>query len=146
MKCSIRLDVSVAQRVAAFVLAALCLLHPGRGQTDSKARGKYLALHVAMCVQCHTPRDQEGNLVERELFLGAPIPLKDIPEGWANQAPKLARLPGGWTEQDLVRFLQTGKRPDGSSPRRPMPPFRMSKEDAAAIAAFLKTVNSTMGR
>jgi hypothetical protein len=59
-----------------------------------------------MCVQCHTSRDQEGNLVERELFLGAPIPLKDIPEGWANQAPKLARLPGGWTEQDLVRFLR----------------------------------------
>jgi mono/diheme cytochrome c family protein len=99
-----------------------------------------------MCIQCHTPRDANGALIESERFLGAPIPLQNPPKGWAIRAPRIARLPGGWEEQDLIRFLQTGKRPDGTFPERPMPPFRMNREDAAAIAAFLKSVRSTKAR
>ncbi len=58
----------------------------------------------------------------------------------APQAPTIAGLPGGWTEQDVVNFLHTGRSPGGEFARAPMPPFRMTNDDAAAIAAFLKSL------
>lgn len=105
-------------------------------------RGKYLVHHVAMCVQCHTPRNENGELLEDELLQGAPLPVKSpYPYvHWAFQTPKLAGLPGGFSEKELITLLQTGKRQDGHTPQPPMPPFRMTKEDAAAVAAYLKSL------
>ncbi len=108
-------------------------------------QGEYLVLHVAMCVQCHTPRDQEGRLDETRLLRGAPMPVQSpFPAfPWAFQAPALAGLPG-WTTEEAITLLRTGKRLDGSSPRPPMPPFRFTPEDAAAIVAYLQSfVSST---
>jgi mono/diheme cytochrome c family protein len=104
-------------------------------------RGEYLVLHVAMCVQCHTPRDQQGRLDETHLLQGAPMPVQSpFPSfSWAFRAPALAGLPG-WTAKDAISLLQTGKRPDGSSPKPPMPPFRFTPEDAAAIVAYLESL------
>lgn len=133
-------------RAIGFAIALSVTIQPTWGQAAKKSPGEYLTTQVAMCVQCHTPRNHEDELIEDELFLGAPIPLEQIPEGWALRAPRIARLPGGWTEADLIRLLQTGKRPDGSSPNPPMPPFRMNREDASAVAAFLKSLDTTMGR
>jgi len=105
--------------------------------------GKYLVHHVAMCVICHTPKTREGKLIETELLHGAPIPVKDPYPGrpWALRAPRLAGLPGGWNESSLVRFLQTGKTPQGNGVRPPMPPFRMSEIDARAVVAYLKSLD-----
>ena len=61
-------------------------------------------------------------------------------ETWAFKAPSLAGLPGGWTAEDVIRLLQTGKGPGGERPRPPMPPFRMTREDAAAVAAYLQSL------
>ena len=104
-------------------------------------RGEYLVLHVAMCVQCHTPRDEQGRLDETRLLQGAPMPVESpFPYSqWAFRAPTIAGLPG-WTPEDAITFLQTGERPDGRSPRPPMPPFRFTQEDAAAIVAYLKSL------
>jgi hypothetical protein len=112
-------------------IAAALLLSRDLATTQVQ-RGEYLATRVAMCVQCHSPRDPQGHLIEEQLFLGAPIPVTADTKDWAIRAPRIARLPG-WTSQDFIRLLETGRRPDGASPRRPMPPFRMSREDAAAI-------------
>ena len=111
-------------------------------QDDQLARGEYLVMHVAMCVQCHTPRTQQGELDPSRLLQGAPMPLASpFPsQTWAFEAPKIAGLPGGWTEADLSQLLQTGRGPRGMSPRPPMPPFRMTQEDAAAVAAYLKSL------
>jgi mono/diheme cytochrome c family protein len=104
-------------------------------------RGEYLVLHVAMCVQCHTPRDQQGRLDETRLLRGAPMPVKSpFPNApWAFQAPTIAGLPG-WTAEEAISFLQTGKRTDGSSPNPPMPPFRFTPEDATAVVTYLKSL------
>jgi mono/diheme cytochrome c family protein len=104
--------------------------------------GEYLVLHVAMCVQCHTPRDQQGRLDETRLLQGAPMPVTSpFPASpWAFRAPTLAGLPG-WSDEDAITFLQTGKRPDGRSPNPPMPPFRMTPEDATAIVAYLRSLS-----
>lgn len=111
-------------------------------QDHPLARGKYLVMHVAMCVQCHTPRNEQGELDQSRLLQGAPIPLNSpFPsQTWAFEAPKIAGLPGGWSEADLIQLLQTGRSPRGTPPRPPMPPFRMIQEDAAAVAAYLKSL------
>jgi mono/diheme cytochrome c family protein len=133
-------EVSMSRSIA-FAGTLLLLFKPGFAQTQTD-RGKYLAMGVAMCVQCHSPRNDRGELIEDQLFLGAPIPVEAPGRDWAIRAPRIARLPG-WTDADFVRLLQTGKRPNGSSPRRPMPPFRMNREDASAIASFLKALKTT---
>jgi mono/diheme cytochrome c family protein len=105
-------------------------------------RGRYLVHDVAMCVQCHTPRDGQGALVENELLRGAPMPLASpfANQTWAPQVPMIAGLPGGWSETDVAHFLETGLSPSSEYARPPMPPFRMTKDDAAAVAAYLKSL------
>ena len=45
----------------------------------------------------------------------------------------------GWPE-DAVRLLQTGRSAKGYVPRPPMPPFRMTPEDAATVVAYLQSL------
>ena len=114
---------------------------PDSGQGDVQ-QGRYLTTRVAMCVMCHSPRDRTGKLLEDRLFRGAPMPVRSpFPaQQWAFTAPSIAGLPGGWTEDDMVRLLTTGRRPDGTQPLYPMPPFRMTESDAKAVAAFLRSL------
>jgi hypothetical protein len=104
-------------------------------------RGQYLVHQVAMCIYCHTPRSEDGVIDVQRLLQGAPMPVASpFPrQQWAFQAPKIAGLPGGWTEADMVKFLQTGESPTGRRPQPPMPPFRFNAEDAQAVAAYLKS-------
>ena len=104
------------------------------------ARGEYLANRVAMCVQCHSPRDASGAVLVSQRFRGGAIPFKSPwPETeWAYQAPSLAGLPG-FTDEQIVALLTEGRATGRQAPRSPMPPFRMSQDDAAAIAAYLRS-------
>lgn len=105
------------------------------------ARGEYLANRVAMCVQCHSPRDAGGAVLMSEKFRGGTIPFKSPwPDSeWAYQAPSLAGLPG-LTDEQIVALLTEGRATGRPAPRSPMPPFRMSPDDAAAIAAYLRSL------
>ena len=105
-------------------------------------QGEYVVHHVAMCVECHTPRGDDGELDRHQLLTGAPIPLQSPypKKPWAFRAPSLVGLPGGWTEPQLVRFLQTGETPNGHAVQSPMPPFRLNQEDARAVAADLRSL------
>lgn len=108
---------------------------------DESEKGRYLAKQVAMCVECHSPRDARGRLVQSRLFQGAPIPMEapgQFPR-WAFQAPSIAGLPG-WSEGDAVFLLMHGRRPDGKVPQAPMPSYRMNEEDARAVVRFLKSL------
>ena len=135
-------------KLAMILLASLALALPASAElpetapADHVARGEYLTRSVAMCVQCHTPHDRAGNLIESKLFTGQAIPFTSPwPDGpkWAYRAPALVRLPG-WSVQDFVTLLMTGHRPDGRRPASPMPQFRLSRQDAEAIAAYLKSL------
>ena len=120
--------------VAMLVIAATV---PG-GQV---ARGDYLVNLVAMCVQCHTPRDANGDLDRTHLLQGAPMPVSSpFPnKKWAFRAPAIAGLPG-WSDEDVVSLLTTGRRLNGYMPNPPMPPFRLSREDAEAVVAYLRSL------
>jgi mono/diheme cytochrome c family protein len=104
------------------------------------ARGEYLVHSVAMCVQCHSPRDQRGSLIARELLTGGAVPVRgpSWDAEWAYRAPALAGLPG-FTDEQIVTLLTEGHAGDRPAPRRPMPPFRMNRADAEAIASYLRS-------
>ena len=114
----------------------------GGSQQAAIKHGEYIVHHVAMCIYCHTPHNDDGALDREQLLQGAPVPVDSPFEGqrWAFQAPKLAGLPGGWSEEQLIRFLQTGETITGRAPLPPMPPFRMTKRDAAAVVAYLQSL------
>jgi len=111
---------------------------------DRVRHGEYLVHAVAMCTECHTPRDENGKLIRLRLLEGAQVPVRSpwASQPWAFRAPPLAGLPGGWTEEDVIKLLMTGQGPNGRSPAMPMPAFRMNREDAAAVAAYLKSLAS----
>lgn len=106
------------------------------------ARGKYLVDQVAMCIQCHTPRDDSGRLLRGKYLKGAPVPVNAPPYPqmkWALRAPAIAGLPG-YTAEQGVRLLTEGVTVDGRRPEPPMPPFRFSRADAEAIVTYLKSL------
>ncbi len=106
-------------------------------------RGEYIVKYVAMCVECHSPRDAHGTINTDRLFEGAPIPVRSPwpKQTWAFYAPHLAGLPSGWSEPELVEFLVTGLDRRGRPRNAPMPAFRMTREDATAVAAYLRSLS-----
>src|ERR1700679_2898480 len=123
------------------LIAMLCLAVPATASAQSMARGKYIVEQTSLCNDCHTPRDDKGALIMSKELQGAPIGSQPIhPMPWADTAPPIAALPGHYTPAQMVEFLQTGKRPDGSSVRPPMPPSRFSKQDAVAVTAYIRTL------
>jgi hypothetical protein len=69
------------------------------------------------------------------LFFG---PLVPIPN-WADRSVNIAGLPG-WDDKKAVGLLMTGLAPNGQPPRPPMPQYRMNKQDAEAVVAYLKSL------
>lgn len=114
---------------------------PSAGGGDAE-RGRYIAEHVAMCVECHSGRDRQGNIIEREKYMGAPIPVR--PEGasdWALAAPRNRGLPG-YDDNQAMRLLTQGAiGRDGERLKPPMPRFRMNPRDAADVIAFLRSMD-----
>jgi mono/diheme cytochrome c family protein len=111
-------------------------------RSDSIARGKYIVEQVAMCIQCHTPRDKTGQLLTSEYLKGAPVPVSRPPypgTKWAIKAPAIAGLPG-YTNEQGIRLLMQGVTADGRRPDPPMPPFRFNRSDAAAVVSYLKSL------
>lgn len=115
---------------------------PPRGATAEY--GGYLAQHVGLCADCHTPR---GGLMAKpdksRLFAGTAHPPKDFPANPSNLTPDNATGIGQWTETDFLQTLRTGVNPKGISLHAIMPwrqIRRMSDEDLRAIYRYLRTV------
>ena len=108
---------------------------------DVIARGQYIVNGVAVCWRCHTPRDQHGVPDEQRSLLGGPVPFEPArpTDEWATVAPRLAGLPPG-TDEEFVALLMTGISRTGSRPRPPMPQFRLTRSDAEAVLAYLKSI------
>jgi mono/diheme cytochrome c family protein len=95
-----------------------------------------------MCVECHTPRNDKGELLSGEYLKGAPVPVKAPPYPnlkWAIKAPAIVGLTG-YTTQQGIRLLTQGVTPDGRIPDAPMPRFKLTSSDAEAIVDYLKSL------
>jgi len=104
-------------------------------------RGRYLVERVVMCGECHSTRDQDGNIVSGTRFRGGPMPVRPTwPVDWPTAFPRIAGLPG-YTDAQAMRLLTQGAiKRDGTQLRMPMPRFRMSAQDAADVIAYLRTL------
>lgn len=139
------------------MLSGLSLCHLGRaqdarpatrkvtkpGEENLVARGKYIVEGIAVCGQCHTPRDSAGAPERSHWLEGAAVWQKpaEPSEDWPLLAPRIAGTPPG-TDEEMVRLLTTGIWRDGKFLRPPMPQFRMSRQDAEAVLAYLKFLQS----
>jgi mono/diheme cytochrome c family protein len=92
--------------------------------------GQYLA-HVAGCLGCHGPGLSGGK----------------IPGGDPSWGPSANITPSGnigkWTEDEFKTTLRTGKRPDGTALKDPMPwkvVGKMSDDELHAVWTYLSTV------
>jgi mono/diheme cytochrome c family protein len=119
--------------------------HPAENDgSGNVVRGKYIVEGLAVCGQCHTPRNSAGEAERSKTLEGAPVWLQSAEPNsdWPLQAPRIAGTPPG-TDDEMIRLLTTGIWRDGKPLRPPMPQFRMSHEDAQAVLAYLKSLNPT---
>lgn len=105
------------------------------------ARGKYIVEGVAMCGQCHTPRDSQGNPDHSRWLQGGALPYAPpSPDpNWPVSAPRIGGNPPA-NDADMVKLLTTGIWITGNRLRFPMPQFRLERSDAEAVVAYLKSV------
>lgn len=115
---------------------------PERGPTVEY--GRYLANHVSLCADCHTPRGGLRASPDMDrLFAGDADPPDGFPANPSNLTPDAATGIGAWSEEDFINTLRTGVNPDGRELHDFMPwrqLSRMSDDDLRAIYRYLRTV------
>ncbi len=115
---------------------------PPRGATA--AYGGYLAQHVGLCADCHTPRGGLTNEPDKkQMFAGDAHPSKDFPANPSNLTPDSATGIGRWSEEDFVHTIRTGVNPHGDS-LNPFMPWKanahMTDDDLRAIYRYLRSL------
>jgi mono/diheme cytochrome c family protein len=109
-------------------------------------RGRYLVDHVSLCSDCHTPRNRIG-VPNRALYLaGASAKTGFLGEDVPNITPDKETGIGDWKREDIAELLLSGTKPDLDNVQGLMAEViehgykSMSKEDALAIADYLKSL------
>ena len=105
-------------------------------------RGRYLVEALGHCGECHTPRNILGGLDRANWLAGGPAPEG---EGKIPNITPHANALGGWSEEDIVYYLESGFTPDFDSVGGTMVEVQLNmaklpKSDLEAIAAYLKAV------
>jgi mono/diheme cytochrome c family protein len=119
------------------------------GDTSLLRRGEYLANHVAICVDCHSPRDVNyfsWPNIKGQLGAGGPF----LSQKLGYTFPGVSFTPnitpanlGDWSDGELYRLLTTGIDKDGNTINHAMPFQNFSHldpADAKAIIAYLTTL------
>ena len=112
----------------------------------TSARGKYIVTEVAKCGNCHTPRTQNGQLDYSRWLAGGPVPYLPAQPGqdWPLLCPRIGGLPPA-NDAQMITLLTTGIWTTGKALRSPMPEFHMTRADAEAVLAYLKSITSGRG-
>ena len=117
------------------------------GTSEQIARGRYLAHHVTVCIDCHSTRDWKH-------FSAPPLPGT---EGKGGEVfPEEAGFPGtliapnitpsslgNWTDGEVIRAFVSGVNKGGDPlfPLMPYPAYRyLMQDDVEAIVAYLRTL------
>lgn len=121
--------------------------HPPRNGIE---RGRYLVEHVALCADCHTPRNAIG--VPNRAFYLAGNKSGPFGEEVPNITPDKQTGIGEWSREDIANLLLKGDKPDGDTVQGLMAEVieagykRMKKEDALAIADYLQSVRPIINK
>jgi mono/diheme cytochrome c family protein len=103
-------------------------------------RGAYLVGSLGHCAECHSPRNALGGITAAQRFAGGPSP-----DGKGFVPNITQKGLGDWTANDLASFLDNGMTPEGDSAGGAMAEVvrntsQLSKDDRAAIAAYIKSL------
>jgi mono/diheme cytochrome c family protein len=107
-------------------------------------RGKYLANHVTVCIDCHSTRDfnyYSGPIVPGTEGKGG-MEFPDVVGTFYPPNITPAAL-GNWTDGEIVRAVTSGVNKSGESlfPFMPYPIYgQLSQDDVEAIVAYLRTL------
>lgn len=113
------------------------------------ARGEYLAQHVAICIECHSPRQWE--------YYGGPaavgtegqggtsfVEIYKVPSDVVMPAPNITPTAlGHWSDGEVFRAITGGLDDEGEAlfPSMPFNQYRdMAQPDLEAIVAYLRTL------
>jgi mono/diheme cytochrome c family protein len=119
---------------------------------DRIERGKYLANHVTVCIDCHSTRDwnkfsgpivpgtegKGGDKFGRDIGFPGDIFSKNITPASLNN----------WTDGEILRAITCGVSKDGNAlfPIMPFPDYsKLSKEDLYSIIAYIRTLKPVEG-
>jgi mono/diheme cytochrome c family protein len=116
-------------------------------RTDQVAYGSYVVKGLADCYSCHSKDFKTMNVLEPEKsegYMGGGNPLLDA-DGHTVMSANLTMDPetgiGRWSEDDFVRAVRTGMRPDGRALRYPMEALSTLQDDEVRAAyAYIKTL------
>jgi len=107
-------------------------------------RGDYLMNSIVACGNCHSPRDENGEFIEGMELAGGFVIEEPAFRAYApNITPDEETGIGSWTDEEIIRAVREGIRPDGQVLGPPMgfPFYRgISDQDMRAIVAYLRSV------
>jgi mono/diheme cytochrome c family protein len=135
-----------------FVVACVGRLPAEEKKADPKAdaqikRGDYLVNVAARCGDCHTPRNNKGELDMARHLQGAEIWFtpKVKPKEWEDKAPDITMsgVAGKWKEEELIKLLTTGINTENEKADEPMPAYKFTPDDAKAITAYLRSLKGS---
>src|SRR5262245_18800734 len=131
-------------RFAFAVLVAAAIIGSANAQSPVE-RGGYLVNGILTCGNCHTPKGPGGVELTAQMHAGGVIE-------WDTPTFKLKgpNIPsdgdtgiGAWSDADIKRAIQEGRRPN-ATPLAPIMPFAFYKVftpgDLDAVVAYLKSV------
>ncbi len=108
------------------------------------ARGTYLAEGIVACGNCHTPKDANVLPIEDMRLAGAFVIEEPVLTAYApNITMDEETGIGTWTDEEIIRAIREGVRPDGTIIGPPMPILsyrHMSDYDVRAIVAYLRSI------
>ncbi len=116
-------------------LIALCPLSPAAADADILRRGEY-NVRAAGCISCHTDKKGKGEPFAGGRALKTPVGTFFSPNITSDKETGI----GTWSDEDFLRALRKGVRPDGSHyfPIFPYTSYTLMREqDALAIKAYL---------
>ena len=134
--------------LAGGLACVLAAASPALAETPLE-RGAYLANGIVACGNCHTPQTPTGPDTSRELAGQFLLEDQGIKAYAPNITPHRQDGVGAWSDDELVRAIRDGVRPDGTVIGPPMPfaMYRqMSDGDTRAIVAYLRSVVPAEGR
>ncbi len=119
---------------------------PPRAPKSGIERGRYLVEHVSLCVDCHTPRNAIGAPKQSLYLAGANKKIGPLGQAVPNITPDKETGIGDWKREDIAELLINGTKPDMDNVQGLMAEViehgykNMTKEDALAIADYLKSI------
>lgn len=121
---------------------------PDPAKSTEFNRGAYIVEGPGHCAECHSPRDVFGGIVAGKRFAGG---IDAEGKEWVPNITQHADGIAEWSEKDVAFMLENGLTPSSAAVSSSMADVvantgKLSPEDRAAMAAYIKTLPPRAGR